>query len=339
MPERRSYAIYLGSAAVAVLAAAAVVWMAWLRYQDFLDTPLDLPEAGAVFVVAPGSSGSEIVQQLAVAGYTRAGWSWKLLMKLEPRVYRSGEYQLTRPMRPREVLQKLASGQVIQYRLTVVEGWTFAQLAALLDNNEVLEHRLELSDPDQWPAALAALNLEHPEGWFLPETYQFTRGDSDMDILMRAHQAMQAELEQAWASRSEGLPLSTPYELLILASIIEKETSLDSERAQIAGVFVRRLQKGMRLQTDPTVIYGLGESFDGDIRRKDLETDTPYNTYTRAGLPPTPIALPGPASLHAAAQPADGDTLYFVADGTGGHTFSTTLEQHQAAVKRLLKRQ
>jgi len=339
MPDRRSYAIYLGSAALTVLAAAAVVWMAWLRYQDFLDTPLDLPDAGAVLVVAPGSSGSEIVRQLAGEGYTRPGWSWKLLMRLEPQLYRSGEYELTRGMRPRDVLQRLASGRVMQYRLTVVEGWTFAQLAALLDNNEVLEHRLQLSDPDQRPAMLSALGLEHPEGWFLPETYQFTRGDSDMDILMRAHQAMQAELEQAWASRAEGLPLSTPYELLILASIIEKETSLDSERAQVAGVFVRRLQKGMRLQTDPTVIYGLGESFDGDIRRKDLQTDTPYNTYTRAGLPPTPIALPGPASLHAAAQPADGDTLYFVADGTGGHTFSTTLEEHQAAVKRLLDRQ
>jgi UPF0755 protein len=150
---------------------------------------------------------------------------------------------------------------------------------------------------------------------------------------------MRSELEQAWQDREEDLPLDSPYELLILASIVEKETGLDSERAEVAGVFVRRLRKGMRLQTDPTVIYGLGDRFDGDIRRRDLEADTPYNTYTRGGLPPTPIAMPGRASLRAAARPADGESLYFVADGKGGHTFSVTLEEHQAAVNKLLRRE
>jgi len=319
-----------------VLLAGALAWLLWARYQQFLAQPLDIPSTGHVFVLAPGSSGSDIVNELAAQGLTRTGWQWKLLMRLEPHVYRSGEYQLATGMVPQEVLAELASGRVIQYRLTLVEGWTFAQLAALLDNNDVLEHRFDLSDPDQWASAMYELDIDHPEGWFLPETYQFTRGDSDRDILARSHRAMRAELEQAWASRAEDLPLNSPYELLILASIVEKETALDSERGQIAGVFARRLKKGMKLQTDPTVIYGLGESFDGDIRKRDLQADTPYNTYTRHGLPPTPIAMPGRASLQAAARPADGETLFFVADGNGGHTFSVTLEEHQAAVNRLL---
>jgi UPF0755 protein len=338
MAERGTLRSYLRVAFGLVLLAGAVAWLLWARYQLFLAQPLDIPDGGHVFVLAPGSSGSDIVEELAAQGFTRSGWQWKLLMRLEPHVYRSGEYHLAAGMVPREVLEELASGRVVQYRLTLVEGWTFAQLAAALDRNTFLEHRFDFSDTAQWATAMSELDIDHPEGWFLPETYQFTRGDSDLDILARAHRAMRAELEQAWASRSDGLPLTSPYELLILASIVEKETALDSERGQIAGVFVRRLQKGMRLQTDPTVIYGLGETFDGDIRKRDLQADTPYNTYTRHGLPPTPIAMPGRASLQAAARPADGETLYFVADGNGGHTFSVTLEEHQAAVDRLLGR-
>jgi UPF0755 protein len=336
MPERAARRRYLWLAALAVLFATLVAWWLWARYVEFLDTPLDVPEGGHVFVLAPGSSGSDIVQQLSDQGFTRPGWRWKVLMRLEPHLYRSGEYRLEAGLRPREVLEELASGRVIQYRLTLVEGWTFMQWAALLDRSDILEHRFDLEDPGQWPALLSELGIEHPEGWFLPETYQFTRGDSDLDILIRAHQAMRVQLDEAWASRAEGLPLNTPYELLILASIVEKETARDDERGRVAGVFIRRLQRGMRLQTDPTVIYGLGEGYDGDIRRRDLQTDTPYNTYTRGGLPPTPIAMPGRASLQAAARPADGDALYFVADGKGGHTFSVTLEEHQAAVRQLL---
>jgi UPF0755 protein len=330
---------YLAIAVVLVLLGGIGAWQAWMRYQQFLATPLDLPPAGHVFVLQPGSSGSDIVAQLAERGFTRPGWQWRLLMRLEPHVYRSGEYRLDAGMGPREVLEQLARGQVIQYRLTLVEGWTFAELARFLDANEELEHRYELSDPEVWPELLATLDLTHPEGWFLPETYQFTRGDADLDILARAHRSMLSELDAAWSARDDDLPLNSPYELLILASIVEKETALDAERQEVAGVFVRRLRKGMRLQTDPTVIYGLGDAFDGDIRRRDLQADTPYNTYTRGGLPPTPIAMPGRASLRAAAHPAKGDTLYFVADGNGGHTFSVTLEEHQAAVKKLLGKQ
>jgi UPF0755 protein len=179
---------------------------------------------------------------------------------------------------------------------------------------------------------------ENPEGWFLPETYQFVRGYTAADLLKRAYQDMQAVLSRAWESRADGLPLQSPYELLILASIIERETAVDSERDEISGVFVRRLQSGMRLQTDPTVIYGLGEAYDGNIRKVDLQTDTAYNTYTRHGLPPTPIALPGVASLQAAARPKEGTSLYFVANGQGGHTFSDTLEDHQEAVNVMLGR-
>ena len=226
----------------------------------------------------------------------------------------------------------------VQYRITLVEGWTFRQFAQALAADPVLIHELDLDDPYAWDPGTLFEGMGHAEGWFLPETYQFTRGDSDRDILLRSNAAMNEALQAAWQGRDTGLPLDSPYELLILASIIEKETALDAERDRIAGVFVRRLNKGMRLQTDPTVIYGIGETFDGDIKRRDLRTDTPYNTYTRHGLPPTPIAMPGRASLEAAAHPADGEALYFVADGKGGHTFSKTLAEHQAAVNRLLGR-
>jgi UPF0755 protein len=340
MPDRASVHRYLRAAVLlALLGALLLAWLGWARYQQFIATPLGFPPGGHVFTLQAGSTGSDIVQQLAQRGFTKGGWQWRLLMRLEPHVYRSGEYQLRAGMGPREVLSELASGRVIQYRVTLVEGWTFAQLARFLNSHEHLEHGVDLSDPATWPGVLAELDIAHPEGWFLPETYQFTRGDSGLDILRRAHRSMRFELDAAWASRDEDLPLDSPYELLILASIVEKETALDSERGEVAGVFARRLRRGMRLQTDPTVIYGLGESFDGDIRRRDLEADTPYNTYTRGGLPPTPIAMPGRASLRAAAQPAAGDSLYFVADGNGGHTFSVTLEEHQAAVRKLLGKQ
>ena len=313
-------------------------WLGWQRYQQFLQTPLDIPPGGHVYQLEPGAGGTAVVAQLEQAGCTRAGWEWKLLMRLEPRIYQAGEYRLEAGLRPAGLLDLLASGQVIQYRVTLVEGWTFRELLDALSRHEVLRHQLAADDPEALSRLLLALDIAHPEGWFLPETYQFTRGDSDVDILTRAHIAMQRTLEQAWQARLPDLPLRTPYELLTLASIIEKETALDEERGHIAGVFIRRLEKGMRLQTDPTVIYGLGEGYDGDIRSRDLKTDTPYNTYTRHGLPPTPIAMPGRASLFAAARPAPGDTLYFVANGEGGHRFSATLEEHRAAVRKMLEK-
>ncbi len=321
-----------------VLLAGSAILFASQQYQRFLATPLNLPVEAYVLQIEPGTSGSTIIKQLARAGFTRQSWRWRLLMRLEPPAIKMGEYQLDPGIAPRELLQLLSSGAVIQYRFTLVEGWTFSQLLQALATDEVLK-QTRGRDPDEAAAVMISrLGIDHPEGWFFPETYQFTRGDSDSDILERAHQAMEMELGSAWEARHDDLPLNAPYQLLILASIIEKETGKEEERGRIAGVFVRRLQKGMRLQADPTVIYGMGDSFDGNIRRRDLKTDTPYNTYTRSGLPPTPIAMPGRASLLAAARPAAGDAFYFVADGTGGHTFSATLQQHREAVNRLIIR-
>jgi UPF0755 protein len=329
----KSTALIMG---FAVLLVAGSVFFVWQRYTVFLDTPMNLPAAGFTLQIEPGTSGQSIVYQLAREDITAPGWQWKLLMRLEPVVIKAGEFHLEPPLNPSGLLDILSSGRVVQYRFTIVEGWTFLQLVETLMQNEVLDQDWEPGPLEDATNAAGFLGLDHPEGWFMPETYQFTRGDSVQDILIRAHNLMLQALQSAWQARSLDNPLQSPYELLTLASIIEKETALDQERIEIAGVFARRLKSGMRLQTDPTVIYGLGASFDGNIRREDLKTDAPYNTYTRPGLPPTPIALPGRSSLQAAAQPADGSALYFVADGAGGHTFSVTLEEHQEAVKKMI---
>jgi len=333
---------FLAIAGILVLMAGSAVLFASQRYQRFLETPLSLPVEAYVIQVEPGTSGTTIIKRLAGSGFTRDSWQWRLLMRLEPPAIKTGEYQLDAGILPRELLQLLSSGAVVQYRFTLVEGWNFTQLLQALAKDDVLKQTQDRDSNETADEAgrvmISSLGVDHPEGWFFPETYQFTRGDSDFDILERAHKAMEKELGSAWEARHDDLPLNSPYELLILASIVEKETGKEEERGQIAGVFIRRLQKGMRLQTDPTVIYGMGDSFDGNIRRRDLKIDTPYNTYTRSGLPPTPIAMPGRASLLAAARPDAGDAFYFVADGTGGHTFSATLQQHQEAVNRMLKR-
>jgi UPF0755 protein len=306
----------------------------WYHYQQFLQTPLEVDNAGLVVMVEPGTNIRSVVAKLEQQGVTRLDWRWRLLSRLEPVTIKIGEYQLTPGLLPAGLLELLASGKVVSYRFTIVEGWTVSQLLEALGRDPVLHHAItNLSALE----GLAGLPGGHPEGWFLPETYSFIRGDSDLEILRRAHRDMLESLEAAWAGRDVGLPYETPYELLIMASIIEKETSLDSERAEIAGVFVRRLLKNWRLETDPTVIYGMGEAYRGNIRRQDLKMDTPYNTYTRRGLPPTPIALPGVASLQAAAHPATTEAMFFVANGQGGHTFSSTLEAHNEAVQQLIK--
>lgn len=323
------------SGLVIFLAGAGSLWV-YHQYQDFLKTPIMLPAQGYILQIEPGTAGHAIIEKLSDAGYTHKSWQWKLLMRLESPLIRAGEFSLEPGLRPRELLRVLSGHTVVQYRFTLVEGWTFVQLMDALNQDEILKKTLGQGETGAWQEVLSTLGIDHPEGWFLPETYLYTRGDTDADILARSWQAMQEVLQQAWQARHLDLPLASPYELLILASIIEKETALDSERNEISGVFVRRLKKGMRLQTDPTVIYGMGDTFDGDIRRKDLQADTPYNTYTRSGLPPTPIAMPGKASLMAAGQPSEGSALFFVADGKGGHTFSNTLEEHQAAVRKLI---
>jgi len=317
--------------------AAGLGWQTWRQYQSFLYQPLSIPGSGSVFTVEPGLSGRAAVIQLQQQGLTRNSWQWRVLMRLEPPLLKVGEYRLEPGLTPQALLKALGSGDVVQYRFTIVEGWTFRQLQAALATDEILGPGFTAGPDDVLPDGIDS-DWPHPEGQFLPETYVYTRADNAFDVLQRAHQALTEQLTEAWEGRIDGHPVNTPYELLILASIIEKETALEAERTLISGVFVRRLNTGMRLQTDPTVIYGLGESFDGDIRRRDLQTDTPYNTYTRHGLPPTPISLAGAASLQAAAQPAPGDALFFVANGQGGHTFSVTLEEHQRAVNKLIGR-
>src|SRR5690606_8814696 len=249
-----------------------------------------------------------------------------------------GEYVLREGMTPRELLEAMSRGDIVQHRFTIVEGWNIRELRAALARAGVLAQETEDLDDAALMEALGREG-EHPEGRFLPETYVFTRGDSDLDVLARAARAMDEALAEAWEARDPDTPLRTPYEMLILASIVEKETGIAEERPRIAGLFARRLRIGMRLQTDPTVIYGLGEDYDGNIRRVHLETDTPYNTYTRDGLPPTPIAMPGRAALQAVASPEEGTALYFVAvgDGSGRHLFADSYAEHQANVRRYLR--
>lgn len=253
----------------------------------------------------------------------------------------TGDYRFEDGMNLREVLTAITSGKYrLQHQFTFVQGSTFRQLRqALAADSQVRQTLQGKSDDEVLKLFDSAQRYPHPEGLFFPETYAFDPGASDVEILHRAWQMMQDSLNQLWQARAPDIMIDTPYDALILASIIEKETGLASERKQISGVFMNRLKKGMKLQTDPTVIYGLGESYDGNITRAHLTTDTPYNTYTRHGLPPTPIAMPGRAAIEAALNPDSTDAYYFVArgDGTGGHTFSRTLEEHNKAVKQYLK--
>ncbi len=317
-----------------LLIATALAAGIWQQYHQFSVTPLQTGPQGMVLTVQAGDSLSAVLTRLEKQGVTRLDWRWRLLNRLHGVTIKTGEYQLPPGTTPAGLLDLLASGKVISYRFTIIEGWTVSQLLEALAGDPVLQHTL--TDIPELEAVTGLPNA-NPEGWFLPETYSFVRGDSDLQLLKRAHDAMQNSLADAWATRDIGLPYETPYELLTMASIIEKETSLEAERTDIAGVFVRRLAENWRLEADPTVIYGMGESYKGDIRRRDLKQDTPYNTYTRRGLPPTPIALPGQASLWAAAHPAAGEAMFFVANGQGGHTFSSTLEAHNKAVQQLIK--
>lgn len=319
---------------VLLLVTAALATGAWLQYRQFTSTPLQLEPQGMVLTVHAGDSLGLVLARLEKQGITQRGWRWRLLNRLHGMTIKTGEYQLPPGTTPIRLLDILAAGKVISYRFTIIEGWSVRQLLAALAADPVLQSTLTNTTD---LGAAPGLPEANPEGWFLPETYSFVRGDTDLQLLQRAYNAMQKALAEAWAGRDIGLPYETPYELLTMASIIEKETSLEAERADIAGVFVRRLAENWRLEADPTVIYGMGEAYQGDIRRGDIKRDTPYNTYTRRGLPPTPIALPGRASLWAAAHPAAGEAMFFVATGQGGHTFSSTLEDHNKAVRQLIK--
>jgi UPF0755 protein len=307
-----------------------------LTYQllDFQHGEVNLQEP-RVFLIKSGSNIKIIAQDLTMQKIIEDPWLFILLAKLkgvETRV-RAGEYQLESGQTPDDLIEVFVSGSSIQYSFTVIEGWSFRQMLDAMARDPIIEHQLE-DKTNEEIMRLIGYPDQHPEGMFFPDTYRFPKGTSDIDFLRRAYQVMQQHLEREWNQRENDLPLKSSYEALILASIIEKETGAGFERPLIAGVFTERLKRNMRLQTDPTVIYGLGESFDGDIRFRDLKKDTPYNTYLRAGLTPTPIALPGLDSIRAALHPAKTKALYFVSKGDGTHHFSETLEEHNAAVKR-----
>ena len=318
---------------ILLLFGCLVLGWLWMDYQAFRENPLTVGESSKLVTVTPGMSLNAVARNLQkqelIENYRLFVW----MARLEGKTGRiqAGEYEVGAGMTPPQLLQQMVEGKVRQYAITLVEGITFREMLQQLGDHPYLRHELEGLDEEAVMAKIGHPD-EHPEGRFLPETYHFPRGLSDLEFLRRAYQAMQERLDHEWAGREKGLPLKSPYEALILASIVEKETGLESERPEIAGVFIRRLQKGMRLQTDPTVIYGLGLDFDGNLRRRDLLSDTPYNTYTRRGLPPTPIAMPGADAIHAAVHPDDSDKLYFVARGDGSHYFSSTLEEHNRAV-------
>ena len=318
-----------------VLVFAAVAW-GYVYYQQWLHQPLNLTNKQyRVLQVQPGSNLFRITRNLEAVGVLQHGWMLMLHARLynQSNLIRAGEYQLTVGATPLDLMDKLLSGDVIQYHLTIIEGWTFKRLLEALHDQEPLLHTLIDTPPEEILVRIGA-PVQHPEGLFLAETYYYPRGLSDVDLLRRAYNALQRALQQEWQQRDLNLPFKAPYEALIIASIIEKETALQAERAKISGVFVRRLKKRMRLETDPTVIYGLGERFDGNLRRRDLRTDTPYNTYMHHGLPPTPIAISGRSSIIAAMHPEEGDALFFVARGDGSHQFSATYKEHLKAVRK-----
>ncbi|MBT8087405.1 MAG: endolytic transglycosylase MltG [Gammaproteobacteria bacterium] len=331
---RRLLLIGLG---LAVVVIAAVSW----RVERFMSTPLAVPADGAALTIAPGSSFSRVTAQLADLGLIDDDRWYRFYARFsgDASDVQAGDYMIEKGATPRTLLDKLTSGDVRLYSFTIIEGWNQYDLLRALHASNWID--ASLTDED-WPALLSELGAEviHPEGLFLPETYRFPRGTSDRDVLTAAYRLMQRVLDAEWPRRDESSPVSTPYEALVLASIIEKETARADERARIAGVFARRLERRMRLQTDPTVIYGIGPQFNGNLTRADLRRDTPYNTYTRFGLPPTPIAMPGRAAIRAALKPAPGNELFFVATGLGdgSHAFSATKKEHDAAVAQYLKR-
>ncbi|VAX09790.1 FIG004453: protein YceG like [hydrothermal vent metagenome] len=320
-----------------ILVFSGSLLLAWLTmdFRQFADTPLDLPASGIQYTLEPGSSVAKLAGDLESAGILENALYLRLLARWDGLANRlqAGEYHIDTGATPRTLLNQIVKGKVVSHVLMLVDGWTFRQVMAAVNNHQALKHTLE-SLSDKEIMRRLGHEGEHPEGRFFPDTYHFPYGTTDVAFLLRAYNAMERFIEIEWKMRDSGLPIKTPYEALILASIIERETALPMERPEIAGVFTRRLHKRMRLQTDPTVIYGMGDAFDGNIRRSDLRTHTPYNTYMNQGLTPTPIALPSPDAILAALHPAPGTSLYFVARGDGSHQFSDTLEEHNKAVRK-----
>lgn len=319
------------------LAAAGGAYWAYTQIENYVNSDIK-PTETLLVNVPEGSNYHSFTRKLVSDGVIDASqWSrWAAKTHPELTKLKAGTFQVQPGISLAELFALVRSGKEHQFTITFVEGSTFKEWREQLAETDYLTH----DTADLTEAQIAeklGLEGEKVEGLLLPETYHYVAGQSELSILKRAATQLQAALDEAWGSRQEGLPIKSAYDLLTLASIIEKETAVDKERGKVASVFVNRLNKRMRLQTDPTVIYGMGDSYDGNIRKKDLRTPTPYNTYVIFGLPPTPIAMPGKASIIAAANPADTPYFYFVADGYGGHTFSKTLAQHNRAVREYLK--
>jgi UPF0755 protein len=321
---KRSFLLAL---CLALLATAGFGWYAF--------RPLKLRSDPADFSIKPGSSLTSATRQIVESGVELNAWQFNLLGRLlgKAETIKAGSYEVGSGITPLALLDKLTAGEVTQAEVAFIEGWTFRQMRAALEADPEIRHDSAALSDAEIMARLGAAG-RNPEGLFFPDTYLFGTGASDMDILRRAYKAMDRQLQAAWQQRAPDLPYGSPYEALVMASVIEKETGQATDRALIGGVFVNRLRIGMMLQTDPSVIYGLGEKFDGNLSKKDLRADTPHNTYTRAGLPPTPIAMPGQASLQAALNPAQTRALYFVARGDGSSEFSHTLAEHERAVAK-----
>ncbi|MGC1951311.1 MAG: endolytic transglycosylase MltG [Gammaproteobacteria bacterium] len=317
-----------------LMAGAVAVWIA-MEHRALNKRTLHIGDAPLTYVVTPGMTLTHVVSQLSSRGILHRPWAllWYARWHGKATQIKAGEYRLDAGTTPAQLLDVLVSGRVVQHALTLVEGWTFKEVLAAVRTHPHIAQTLTGVPPEGIMDTLGLGGI-HPEGWFYPETYYFPSALNDRDFLRRAYRTMRRRLQSEWDGRARDLPYRTPYEALILASIIEKETGRHEERERIAGVFVQRLGKGMRLESDPTVIYGLGNAFDGDLRRRDLKELTPYNTYRRSGLPPTPIAMPGGAAIRAALHPELSDALFFVARGDGSHHFSATYPEHLRAVAR-----
>ncbi|MCK5387116.1 MAG: endolytic transglycosylase MltG [Gammaproteobacteria bacterium] len=307
-------------------------WM-WSSYLQALDDNLNVDSSELDYSIKSGSSLSAVIYDLAnkkIIKHPRYLLWYARLNGLSNKM-KTGDYRLTNKLTTKEFLDDIFTGKVIQYSLTIIEGWSFQQLLDVINKHPQIKHTIGKLSKQEIMVKLELAGI-HYEGQFLPDTYHFPKQLTDIEFLKRAHSSLQSVLNEEWTNRATGLLYKNSYEALIMASIVEKETGQASERKQIAGVFVRRLEKRMRLQTDPTVIYGMGDKYKGNIRKRDLLRDTPYNTYRRRGLPPTPIALPGRDAIHAALHPTEGNALYFVSRGDGSHQFSATLKEHNNAV-------
>ena len=318
---------------VLLLCVVFLVAAAWCVRYPIHDLPLK--SSPMQFSISSGSSLRSASQQMVQAGVLPAAPPFEVLTRAlgNPKNIKAGNYEVEKGITPYELMRKITRGDYTSLAITFVEGWTFRQMRKMLDDHPALKHDTQ-GIADLEVLQRLGLQQQSPEGLFFPDTYHFVKGVSDLNILRRSYQLMEKHLAAQWGQRAPNLPLETPYEALILASIIEKETGQAVERSIISAVFLNRLRLGMKLQTDPTVIYGLGEQFDGNLRKQDLVSDGPYNTYTRNGMPPTPIAMPGLASLHAALNPASTDALYFVAKGDGSSHFSRSFEEHDRAVTK-----